>query len=106
MPTLKAACAAVQKFKAAAGRRVEYFGTALPGFGLRVAGPTPRAPEGRKNWVLCYRHSGQQKRMTFALAYPALMLADARKQAGEALLMVSKGVDPATELRRQGRSGA
>lgn len=48
MPTLKAACAAVQKFKAAAGRRVEYFGTALPGFGLRVAGPTPRAPEGAK----------------------------------------------------------
>lgn len=44
--------------------------------------------------------------MTFALAYPALMLADARKQAGDALLMVSKGVDPATELRRQGRSGA
>ena len=97
MPTIKLTDAAVQKFKAPPGQRVEYFDATLPGFGLRVAGPTPRTPEGRKSWVLFYRHGGDQKRLTLPLPYPALTLADARKQAGDALQLVAKGVDPATE---------
>ena len=63
MPTLKLTDAAVQKFKAQPGERVEYFDATLPGFGLRVAGPTPPTPEGRKSWVLFYRHAGAQKRL-------------------------------------------
>ncbi len=97
MPTVKLTDAAVQRFKADPGKRLEYFDATLPGFGLRVAGPTPRTPEGRKSWVLFYRYRGEQKRMTLALPYPALGLGDARKQAGDALQLVAKGVDPATQ---------
>lgn len=95
MPTVKLTDAAVQKFKAAPKARVEYFDATLPGFGLRVSGPTSKAPEGRKSWVLFYRHKGEQKRLTLDLPYPALSLADARKEAGDALQLVAKGVDPA-----------
>ena len=95
MPKVKLTDAAVQRYRAPPGRRVEYFDALLPGFALRVAGPTKRAPEGRKNWVLFYRHAGAQKRLTLPLPYPALTLADARRHAAEAIEMLSRGVDPA-----------
>ena len=94
MPTVKLTDAAVQRFKAPAGGRIEYFDATLPGFGVRVAGPTGRSPEGRKSWVLFYRHGGEQKRLTIEPGYPALSLADARKRAGDALALLSKGTDP------------
>lgn len=94
MPTVKLTDAAVQRFKAPPGGRIEYFDATLPGFGVRVAGPTGRSPEGRKSWVLFYRHGGAQKRLTIEPGYPALSLADARKRAGEALALLSQGTDP------------
>ena len=94
MPTVKLTDAAVQRFKAPPGGRVEYFDATLPGFGVRVAGPTGRSPEGRKSWVLFYRHGGEQKRLTLEPGYPALSLADARKRAGDALALLSQGTDP------------
>lgn len=94
MPTVKLTDAAVQRLKAPPGGRVEYFDATLPGFGVRVAGPTGRSPEGRKSWVLFYRHGGEQKRLTIEPGYPALSLADARKRAGEALALLSQGTDP------------
>lgn len=97
MPTVKLTDAAVQRFKAPPGARIEYFDATLPGFGVRVAGPTSRSPEGRKSWVLFYRHGGEQKRLTIEPGYPALSLADARKRAGDALALLSKGTDPAAE---------
>ena len=95
MPTVKLTDAAVQKFKVPPGARVEYFDATLPGFGLRVAGPTPRTPQGRRTWVLFYRYRGEQRRLSLEPPYPALSLADARKQAGDALALVSQGIDPA-----------
>jgi integrase len=95
MPTVKLTDAAVQKFKVLPGARVEYFDATLPGFGLRVAGPTPRTPQGRRTWVLFYRYRGEQRRLSLEPPYPALSLADARKQAGDALALVSQGIDPA-----------
>jgi integrase len=97
MPKVKLTDAAVERFKAPPGKRLEYFDATLPGFGLRVAGATPRAPEGHKSWVLFYRHAGKQKRLTLARPYPALSLKDARKEAGDALQLVSRGIDPAAE---------
>ena len=94
MPTVKLTDAAVQRFRAPPGGRVEYFDATLPGFGVRVAGPTGRSPEGRKSWVLFYRHGGEQKRLTIEPGYPALSLADARKRAGDALALLSQGTDP------------
>ncbi len=95
MPTVKLTDAAVQKFKVPNGQRVEYFDATLPGFGLRVAGPTPRNPEGRKSWVLFYRLKGEQRRITLEQTYPTLTLAAARTEAAEALQLVDKGIDPA-----------
>ena len=95
MPKAKLTDAAVERYKAAPGKRIEYFDATLPGFGVRVAGPTPRNPQGRKSWVLFYRFGGEQKRLTIEPSYPALSLADARRQAGDALALLSKGTDPA-----------
>ena len=95
MPKVKLTDAAVQKYKAGPGVRVEYFDVLLPGFALRVAGPTKRTSEVRKTWVLFYRHKGVQKRLTLPKPYPKLALADARRQAAAALELVSRGIDPA-----------
>lgn len=97
MPKAKLTDAAVERYKAEPGKRIEYFDATLPGFGIRVAGPTPRNPHGRKSWVLFYRHGGEQKRLTLEPSYPALSLADARKRAGDALALLSKGTDPAAD---------
>ena len=94
MPKVKLTDAAVQKYKAGPGVRVEYFDVLLPGFALRVAGPTKRTSEVRKTWVLFYRHEGVQKRLTLPKPYPKLALADARRQAAAALELVSRGIDP------------
>jgi integrase len=96
MPKLKLTDAAVQRLKAPPGARVDYFDATLPGFGLRVSGPTPRSPEGRRTWMLFYRFRGEQKRLSFEPPYPALSLADARKKAGDALATLP-GSDPAEE---------
>lgn len=97
MPKIKLTDAAVQRFKAAPGERIDYFDVTLPGFGLRVSGPTPRNPEGRKSWVLFYRFAGEQKRLTIEPSYPALGLRVARRRAGAALQKLSAGADPAAD---------
>jgi integrase len=97
MPKIKLTDAAVERLKAPDGARVDYFDATLPGFGLRVSGPTERSPQGRKSWVLFYRHRGAQKRLTLDPVYPALGLSDARKRAGDALALLSLGKDPADE---------
>ena len=94
MPTVKMTDAAAQKLKAPKGGRVDFFDATLPGFALRVAGPTDRSPEGRRTWTLFYRYGGVQKRLSLSPPYPAMGLADARKQAGEALALLP-GKDPA-----------
>ncbi len=101
MPRLKLTDASIQRLKVPPGGRVEYFDATLPGFGLRVAGPTTRTPDGRRSWVLFYRIRGEQKRLTIDPPYPVLSLADARKRAGEALALVAAGVDPAVEKARK-----
>lgn len=105
MPKVKLTDAAVQRLHAPPGARVEYFDATLPGFGLRVSGPTARAKEGRKSWVLLYRFGGEQRRLTLEPGYPALGLAEARRKAGNALAVVAEGRDPAAE-REQKRAVA
>jgi integrase len=97
MPTVKLTDAAVQRLKAPAGGRVDYFDATLPGFGLRVSGPTPTTPEGRRTWTLFYRHGGKQRRLSLDPPYPALGLAEARKKAGDALARLAEGKDPADD---------
>ena len=97
MPKLKFTDAAVQRLKAPAGARIDYFDASLGGFGLRVSGPPPTHPGNpcRKCWFLFYRYRGEQKRLTLEPVYPALTLGEARKQAHEALSQLAEKIDPA-----------
>lgn len=97
MPKLKLTDAAVQRLKAPAGARIDYFDASLGGFGLRVSGPPSTHPGNpcRKSWFLFYRHRGEQKRLTLEPVYPALTLGEARKRAHEALSQLAENIDPA-----------
>jgi integrase len=99
MPKVKLTDAAVRRFKAPRGGRVDYFDAILPSFACRVSGPTPGNPEGHKSWVLFYRFGGKQKRLTIEPAYPALGLKDARRKAGEVLQKLAMDIDPAAEKK-------
>lgn len=101
MPKSKLTDAAVQKLKAGKGERIDYFDTLLGhGFALRVAGPTPKNPEGTKTWVLFYRLGGTLKRGTLG-SYPVLGLGAARDKARDWLLAIKKGTDPAAEEKAE-----
>lgn len=106
MPKVNLTDAAVQRYKAKKGERIDYFDTLLGhGFGLRVSGPTPRSPDGRKSWFVFYRFGGQLKRLTIEPNYPALKLRDARDQAREAIQAIRRGEDPAA-AKQQAQAAA
>jgi integrase len=74
-------------------------------------------PNGSRTWALRYRHAGKTRKLTIGPVYlgkdeieqPTLdcanTLAGARKLAGEAALLLAKGIDPATE-KFSAREGA
>ncbi len=99
MPKTRLTDAAVQRLKAKPGQRIDHFDMILPGFVLRVAGPTPTTPDGRKVFALFYRFGGKQKRLTFEPPYPALTLAQGRQKARAAIDQLGAGRDPAEDRR-------
>jgi integrase len=99
MPRLKLTDAAVKRLGAPPGVQVDYFDANLPGFALRVSGPTPRNPDGRKGWVALYRFGGQLKRLTMQSSYPTTGLADARQWAREVFQTAHRGEDPSSAQR-------
>jgi integrase len=103
MANIRLTDAAAQRLKAAPGKRVDYFDSAVAGLCLRVAGKT-RGSEGSRSWTLFYRFGGVQKRLTLG-RYPAMPLADARAAAIAAQAEISKGSDPAV-TRAQARAEA
>lgn len=78
-------------------RRVDYFDTNLPGFGIRVT------PNGVKTFSVLYRHAGRKRRYTIG-TYPPLTLADARDKAKATLRAAEKGEDPAAAKRAEARA--
>ena len=64
----------IEHLKASGPKRIDVWDTALQCFGLRIS------PSGRKSWFVTVRVDGRQKRVTIG-TYPALSLADARKEA-------------------------
>src|SRR5438094_839666 len=68
-------------------KRLEYFDEDQPGLCLRIT------PDGTKSFCVFYRHSGRLRRFTLG-KYPAVLLADARQKARDALSAVAKGNDP------------
>jgi integrase len=61
-----------------------------PGFGIRVT------KNGTKTWLLMYRQGGRKVRYTLG-RFPALSLADARKEAARVLGGIAQGIDLARE---------
>ena len=85
----------VDKAKPPLNGRLEIWDAMLPGFGLRIT------DKGKKSWVVMYRlggRSARKQRLTLG-SYPRLSLAKAREQARDALLQVSKGIDPALKAK-------
>ena len=95
MPKVQLTAAAVERFKAAPGGRIEYFDKLLPGFALRVSGPTASNPAGSKSWVVFYRFRRKLRRDTIG-KWPVLELAEAREKARKLLATVGEGRDPHT----------
>ena len=93
MPKVQLTAAAVERFKAAPGVRTEYFDKLLPGFALRVSGPSPSNPAGAKSWVVFYRFGGKLRRDTIG-KWPVLELGEAREKARKLLAAVSENRDP------------
>jgi integrase len=93
LPKVQLTAAAVERFKAEPGTRIEYFDKLLTGFALRVSGPTPSNPAGSKSWVVFYRFGGRLRRDTIG-KWPVLDLGDAREKARKLLGAVSENRDP------------
>jgi integrase len=75
--------------------RIDYWDDSFPGLVLRVT------PGGEKVFSLMYRIGGHRRRLTLG-AFPFVVsLADAREQAGDALKLVKKGIDPIEEQKRR-----
>src|SRR6516225_3576172 len=92
MPTRKLTDLFVQRAKAPARGRIEYFDAAFPGLALRVTA------KGGKSWCTFYRFNGRLRRFTVG-TYPAIKPAQARREAAAALERVRLGIDPAEEKR-------
>jgi integrase len=83
--------AAVDKLRAPAEGRVEYWDTTLPGFGLRVAAA------GRKSWQVFYRVNGKQVRETLGTLATVPDVAAARALARQSMQKAQAGINPAAE---------
>ena len=92
MPTKKLTDLFVERIKAPASGRVEYFDASFGGLALRVT------ERGHKSWSLCYRFGGRLRRLTIGDAR-AIKPAQARREASLALERVRQGVDPAVEKK-------
>lgn len=77
------------------GNRIVY-DTDIPGFGIRVTA------KGAKAFVLNYRIHGRERRLTIG-GYPAWSVLAARKEVGDLVRSVDRGVDP-LEARQDERA--
>jgi len=93
MPSIKLTQPAVEKLRASAGGRVEYWDNQLPGFGLRIS------ETGRKSWVTMYRVGGKLVRETIGTVALIPSVAEARDRARESLQKAQKGINPVQERR-------
>jgi hypothetical protein len=72
--------------------RIEVRDAEMPGFAVRVT------EKGAKSWILIYHLRGRKGRLTLG-SYPALSLADARRQARKHKSEIERGEDPAAAKR-------
>jgi integrase len=101
MPTTKLTQAAVERLKAPANGRVEYWDSQLPGFGLRISAPRPGSKEGRRTWQAFYRVNGKMVRETLGSLAVIPDVAKARHLARESMARARSGAHPVEERRRE-----
>src|SRR5258708_7942837 len=82
----------VERAKPPARGREAHFDASFPGLALRIT------PNGSKSWIVFYRFKGRQRGLTLG-TYPAIMPAQARREAQAALDQVRRDIDPADEKR-------
>jgi integrase len=92
VPTRKLTDLFVERVKAPAHGRVEYFDASFGGLALRVT------ERGHKSWSLHYRFAGRLRRLTIGDAR-SIKPAQARREAAAALESVRQGADPSVEKR-------
>lgn len=90
--------AKVAGLKSPPGKQLEVADRILPGLRVRVGSG------GAKSFILRTRIDGRQVNITLG-RYPALSLANARKQARDVLLDRDEGRDPAARIAHRRRSG-
>jgi integrase len=94
MPTKRLTDLFVDKVKPPARGRVEYFDSVFGGLALRVT------DRGHKSWSVFYRMGGRLRRFTLG-SCPPIKLAQARREASDALERARQGTDPALEKKAQ-----
>ena len=95
MPTIKLTDLTVRKRQGPD----EIWDASVPNFGLRISTPNERWPKGRKTWQVMYRVNGNKKRHKLG-NYPEMSLADARKEASDAISLARRGID-VKEVRQE-----
>ncbi|MEX1109924.1 MAG: integrase arm-type DNA-binding domain-containing protein [Dongiaceae bacterium] len=93
MPKRRLTDSFLQRTKAPAAGRVDYFDAAFPGLAFRVSATGVRA------WSVITRVNGRQVRIALG-KYPAVPLGKARKKAAAAIELIEAGKDPRIEARR------
>lgn len=93
MPTIALTQPAVEKLKAPAKGRVEYWDKLLPGFGLRIS------DRGRRSWIVLYRVRGKLIRETLGTTALLPRLGEARDLARASLQKAKEGINP-VEIKR------
>lgn len=90
MPTLNLSDVLIRKAIPPEVGRSELWDSHIKGLCLRIT------PNGTKTWTLRYRVKGMQRRFVLG-NYPGLVLAKARKNAGDMLAEIKLGKDPQAE---------
>ena len=98
MPSVRLTARTVPSLQAPPAGQMDYFDSALPGFGVRVS------VSGRRSYILLYRHLGRLRRWTIG-RHPQLSLAEARGMARRALAELAQGKDPASRKLEARHSG-
>jgi integrase len=99
MPNLKLTQAAVERLRAPATGRVEYWDSQLPGFGLRI-GAALVGREARKTWQVMYRVKGKLIRETLGTLSTVPKVDVARDLARASMQKAQKGINPVEERQR------
>ena len=94
--------AAIRKYRAQSGERLEYWDQVQPGLHLRVSCDLRRTAKGhqRRVWYVRYRVNGRQRRQRLG-EFPGVSVKTARERAEKVMAKVHDDRDPQAERRKE-----